>query len=88
MARVMRSHFGREQPPSFPLPRSMTHCHFLRPRSLGRGHLGGTRSLEGRVLIGFLLLAPTPQHSALPYGVITELRHGGVDIDSEMIPRL
>jgi hypothetical protein len=40
------------------------------------------------VFIGFLLLAITPNSAAFPYGVITELRHGGGEIGSELIPRL
>jgi hypothetical protein len=40
------------------------------------------------VFIGFLLLAPTPNSAALPYGVIAELQHGDDEIGSELIPRL
>jgi hypothetical protein len=88
MARVMRSHSGREQPPPFPLPRSYDPLSFpktalTRERSPGRHPFS-----RGRVFIGFLLLVPTPNNAALPYAVITELQHGGGEVGSELIPRL
>lgn len=88
MARVMRSHSGREQPPSFPLPRSYDPLPFPRA-ALTRERSPGRHPFSwGPRVHWFSPDRPHPNSAVFPYGVITELRHVAGKIGSELIPRL